>query len=190
MEQKILNFFFELRQLREQPRSGWQILGIPNAESVAEHSARTAQIAYVLALLESHSNPEHVATMALFHDIAECRVGDLHKIAQRYVNADEHAAVVGMTENLGKPGERVRTLWEEMEARASDAAKIAKDADCLEVALAGREYHEQGFGAALDWYENAGRILTTGSAKRLWEELRDADPNDWWKGLKVSHKIM
>lgn len=180
----MLNFFFELRQLREQPRSGWQILGISNAESVAEHSARTAQIAYILAILEEHPNPEHVATMALFHDIGECRIGDLHKIAQRYVNADEHAAVVGMTEKIGKPGECVLSLWEEMEARTSDAAKIAKDADCLEVALTGREYHEQGFAAAIDWYENAGRILATDSAQRLWKELRTADPNDWWKGLK------
>lgn len=184
MEQKILNFFFELRQLREQPRSGWQILGIPNAESVAEHSARTAQIAYVLAILESHPNPEHVATMALFHDIGECRIGDLHKIAQRYVNADEHAAVVGMTEKLGVSGEHVLALWEEMEAKDTDASKIAKDADCLEVSLTGKEYMAQGFDAAGDWYENAGRRLTTDSAKRLWEALRDADPNDWWRGLK------
>lgn len=185
----LLNFFFELRQLREQPRSGWQILGIPNAESVAEHSARTAQIAYVLAILESHPNPEHVATMALFHDIAECRVGDLHKIAQRYVKADEHSAMMGMTEKLGKPGECVRALWEEMEAKGTPAAKIAKDADCLEVALSGKEYMAQGFKEAIDWYENAGRILTTESAKHLWEDLGDADPNDWWKGLKVHHKM-
>jgi putative hydrolase of HD superfamily len=180
----LLNFFFELRQLREQPRSGWQILGVPNAESVAEHSARTAQIAYVLAILESHPNPEHVAVMALFHDIAECRVGDLHKIAQRYVKVDEHSAVIGMTEKLGKSGNKLLALWEEMEARSTDAAKIAKDADCLEVSLTGKEYMAQGFDAASDWYENSGKILVTKSAKHLWQELRTADPNDWWKGLK------
>ena len=180
----ILNFFFELRQLREAPRSGWQIIGVPDAESVAEHSARTAQIAYVLALLEGHLHPEHVATMALFHDVAECRTGDLHKIAQRYVGVDERAVVEGMTEHLGKVGESIRELWYEAEERVSPASLIAKDADLLDVALSAREYMSQGFKEAEDWYVNAGNMLKTENAKRLWVSLGTADPNAWWRGLK------
>lgn len=180
----ILNFFFELRQLRDAPRSGWQIIGVPNAESVAEHSARTAQIAYTLAILEEHPHPEHVATMALFHDIAECRTGDLHKIAQRYVDADERSVVEGMTEPIGKAGEAIRELWYEAEERTSSASLIAKDADLLDVAVSAREYMSSGFPAAEDWYVNAGTLLQTEHGKRLWVELGKADPNAWWRGLK------
>lgn len=180
----ILNFFFELRQLRNAPRSGWQIIGVPQAESVAEHSARTAQIAYVLALLEKHPHPEHVATMALFHDIAECRTGDLHKIAQRYVDSDERSVVEGMTESLDVVGASIRELWYEAEERTSTASLIAKDADLLDVAVSGREYVFSGFAAADDWYKNAGTMLTTDHGKRLWALLGEADPNAWWKGLK------
>lgn len=184
MLNNILNFFFELRQLRESPRSGWQIIGVPNAESVAEHSARTAQIAYVLALLEEHPDPEHIATMALFHDIAECRTGDLHKIAQRYVDADEQVVVEGMTESLNVVGDSIRKLWHEAEERGSPAAIIAKDADLLDVAVSAREYMAAGFKEAEDWYKNAGTALKTEQGKRLWTELGFADPNAWWKGLK------
>ena len=180
----ILNFFFELRQLREAPRSGWQIIGVPDPESVAEHSARVAQIAYVLAHLEAHSHPEHVAVIALFHDLAECRVSDLHKIAQRYVEVDERRALLDMTKELGEFGGSIRELWEEYDARETTASFIAKDADLLEVALTAREYMSLGFTGAEDWYKNAGRGITTEHGKRLWTELRDADPNHWWKGLK------
>lgn len=184
MVKNILNFFFELRQLREAPRSGWQIIGVPDAESVAEHSARAAQIAYVLALLEAHPSPEYVATMTLFHDMAECRTGDLHKIAQRYVDVDERSVVEGMTESLSSVGESVRALWFEAEERNSPAALIAKDADLLDVAVSAREYMASGFKEAEDWYNNAGNMLQTEQGKRLWKELREADPNAWWKGLK------
>ena len=74
----------------------------------AETQGRTlaAQIGYVLAQMEGHPEPEKIATMLIFHDIAECRVGDIHRVAHRYVGADEEQAVEDQTRPLGEAGKR------------------------------------------------------------------------------------
>ena len=85
-EAEISNFIFEMRQLREVKRSGWQLLGIPNKESVAEHSLRAAQIGFFLAHMEGGVDPLRVATMLVFHDIGEARIGDVHQVANPYIS--------------------------------------------------------------------------------------------------------
>lgn len=179
-----LRFFFELGQLRENPRSGWSIIGIAEKESVAAHTARTALIAYVLAHLEGASSPEHVGMMALVHDVTECRSGDLHKIAQRYVSIDEDAIARDQFLPLGTAGEAMQDLWTEYHQRETQESRIVKDADLLEVALTAKEYVARGYADADDWYRNAGKGLTTEAAKALWRTLGTEPPASWWRGLK------
>ncbi|MDG6219294.1 MAG: HD domain-containing protein, partial [Candidatus Thermoplasmatota archaeon] len=81
----ISTFFYELGMLRRVQREGWKLLGVIQPESVAEHSLRAAQIAYVLAILEHHPSPETVCSILVFHDIGECRIGDIQKVANRYI---------------------------------------------------------------------------------------------------------
>jgi putative hydrolase of HD superfamily len=182
---KYISFFFELGQLKYVPRSGWHLLGIRQPESVAEHSARTAQIAYVLAKLEKYENPAEVAVMALFHDMAEARVNDKHKVAARYIQVDEERAVKEQIEDLLEVKEDILRFWKETEERSTVAGNIAKDADSLEVAITAKEYMEQGYSMAENWIERSGKRLVTESAKKLHEVLKKTNPNDWWNGLKV-----
>jgi len=49
----IVDFIFELAQLKKIKRSGWLAANIDNPESVAEHSQRAAIVAYILAKLEN-----------------------------------------------------------------------------------------------------------------------------------------
>ena len=42
--------------------------------------------------------------MLIFHDIGECRIGDIHRVANRYINSDEERAVKEQTEKLDKIG--------------------------------------------------------------------------------------
>ena len=88
MEKDLVKFLYELGQLKRVKRSGWWIAGIENPESVAEHSFRTAVIAFILAQLEG-VDPEKATVMALFHDMSEARTNDLHRIARRYVGWEE-----------------------------------------------------------------------------------------------------
>ncbi|MEW6294951.1 MAG: HD domain-containing protein [Candidatus Diapherotrites archaeon] len=83
---KLLNFFYELGQLKRVARSGWWLAGVKNPESVAEHAWRTAAVSYVLGLMEK-ADAQKCALISLFHEMPECRVNDSHKLMQRYVDA-------------------------------------------------------------------------------------------------------
>lgn len=180
----ILNFAFELGQLRRVKHEGWRSVGVDQPESVAEHSFRAAQIAFMLAHLERYENPYEVAVMALFHDIAEARTGDFHRIAKRYVSVNELKAVEQQCAPLGSIGTEVLRLWTEVENRSTVAGKIAKDADELEQAVAAKEYIELGHADASNWIDNVEAVLETESAKLLLNELRSVSSRDWWQQLE------
>lgn len=182
--ERSVKFFFELGQLRENPRSGWGIIGVSEKESVAAHTARAAIIAYVIALSEGVSEPERIAMMALLHDVTECRSGDLHKVAQRYVAIDEEAIARDQFGPLGAIGKTMHALWSEYHDRGTPASRIVKDADLLEVALTAKEYQARGYIDADDWYRNAEKGLSTETAKALWRTLGVSSPSSWWRGLK------
>jgi len=185
METKnLIKFFFELGQQRRVSHEGWKLLGIRHPDNVAEHSLRAAQIGYALAVMEGYDKPEEVCAMLVFHDMAECRVGDLHKVAARYVEADEVRAAEEQTRELGEFGEKILGLWRQVEDKSTPAGRIAKDADYLETAVTGKEYLEQGHVYAQDWIGNVANALKTESAKKLVAELQQTDSNAWWQGLK------
>lgn len=112
---KITNFIFEMAQLRRIKHEGWRVIGIEHPESVADHSLRAAQISFILAKLEKYENPHEVCSMLVFHDIGECRIGDLHKIAIRYAQADEERAVREQTQPLEETGKEILRLWCEVD---------------------------------------------------------------------------
>lgn len=185
MDEKIvLNFFFELAQLRRIKHEGLRLAGVENPDSVAEHSLRSAQIGYVLACLEKYGNSLEVAGLLIFHDIGECRIGDLHKVAHRYVQADEGRAVEEQLAPLGEVGQAIHALWKQTEHRNTQAGIIAKDADWLEMALTAKEYVERGYVAAEDWIKNVTAAVQTESAKKLLAHVSEVSSTDWWCGLK------
>ncbi|MBT4917677.1 HD domain-containing protein [Candidatus Peregrinibacteria bacterium] len=183
-KKNLTNFFFELGQLKRIKHEGWRIIGVEAPESVAEHSLRAAQIGYLLAEMEGYKKPEEVVTMIAFHDIGECRIGDLHKVASRYVEADEEKAVKEQTKPLKKTGEKILDMWKKVEKQSTKAGQIAKDADYLEQAVTAREYMEIGHKKASDWIKNISKRLKTKSAKQLLTEIKKTNPNTWWQGLK------
>ena len=122
--------------------------------------------------------------MLIFHDIGECRIGDIHRVANRYINSDEERAVKEQTEKLDKIGNEIFELWKHMENRDTNSGIIAKDADMLEQAITAKEYIEQGYKYAQDWINNISKGLKTESGKRLLEELKNSDSNRLWQGLK------
>ncbi len=181
---EIVKFFYEMGQLSRVKREGWRLLGIESPESIAEHSLRAAQIGWVLAKLENHPDPNEVATILIFHDIGECRIGDLHKLASRYGTLAEKLAVEEQVSRLGPAGVDILTLWNQIEERSTPAGIIAKDADLLELAVRAREYIERGFVDAKEWFDTAARLLTTESARALIMELPSVSSTEWWHGLK------
>jgi len=171
-------------QLSRVKREGWRLLGIETPESVADHTLRAAQIGWVLAHLEGYSNPHEVAAIVLFHDIGETRVGDIHKLANRYITVDEAQAVKEQASRLGDIANHVLKLWDQVESRSTVAGTIAKDADLVELAVRAREYMGQGYADAIEWFQAAQQRVQTSSAKKLLEALPSVSPTAWWHGLK------
>jgi putative hydrolase of HD superfamily len=180
----VLSFFFEMGQLSRVKREGWRLLGIESPESIADHSLRAAQIGWILAKMEGYENPHEVAAILIFHDIGEARVGDIHKLANRYITVDEAAAVREQTSRLGEAGREVLELWDSIESRSTRAGILAKDADLLELAVRACEYMQQGFADAQEWFDAARTRVQSNTAKQLIAELATVSPTAWWHGLK------
>jgi len=180
----ILNFIFELGQLRHIKNAGHRLIGVNQPYSVAEHNLRAAQIAFILAKMENYKNSYEVCTMTVFHDVEETRTGDVNKVMNRYITGDKLGAVHDQTENLDSIGKDIVHLWQQHEERTTTAGIISKDADLLEQAVMAKELVEKGYAYAQDWIKNIGMKLQTSSAKKLWEALQKSDSNAWWQGLK------
>jgi len=178
----LCRFIFELGHMRRIKHEGWRLALVEAPDSVAEHSLRAAQIAYVLACLEDYPDPSKAATALVFHDMQEARTNDSHKLASRYVTIDKERAARDQIGSLGKIGESIFALWQEVEAEATPLGHILRDADRLECAFTAKEMIETGHAAAQDWIDNIK--LYTGSAKLLLSSLRETTSTDWWKGLK------
>jgi putative hydrolase of HD superfamily len=184
---KVVDFIFELNQLKRQRHSGFQLAGIKNPDTVAEHVLRAAQIGYILAVMEKNANPEKVASILIIHDNGEARIGDQNKVSARYFS-NKDAEKDALFDQLKNLGEEIEKKWQayftEYEERTTPEGIIAKDADWLEQAFQAKEYVDTGFESAQDWINNIEKALETKSAKKLLAEMKETKFTDWWKDLK------
>jgi putative hydrolases of HD superfamily len=183
---KIVNFIFELGQLKKQARTGWWLAGVKDPSSVAEHALRAAQIGYILAMTEG-VNPESVASILIMHDNVEARTGDQNKVTARYIDASksEQQALNEQSENLGEEiSEKLKQYFNEFEKRNTKEGIIARDADWLEAAFQAKEYVDLGYSSAQNWIDNVEKAIETESAKKLLAAMKETKFTDWWKDLK------
>ncbi len=181
---KLINFFYETLMLNRTKRSGDNLVG-NLGESVAEHSWRTTIIGFFLAKLEK-VDENKVIKMLLFHDLAGARIGELNKVASRYIDAKKAEMLAFKDQLLCVPEEissELLKLQEEMRERTSKESIVAKDADYVETALTAKEAVEKGIDMK-DWIANDFLLVKTKSAKELLQQLEKTSSNEWWKNLK------
>ncbi len=187
MGNDLAKFLYELGQLKRVKRSGWWIAGVKDPESVAEHSFRAAVIAHLLADLEG-ADREKAVSMSLFHDTAEARTNDAHRIVRRYVDWEnvDRKAVEDQSKRLPDTlAKQFTSLFTEFEEALSLEAQVARDADLLECLVQAREYQALGYDDVVDWILNARAALKTESAKKMAQECLETEPKEWWQGLKA-----
>lgn len=181
----LVNFLFELGMLKKIAHSGTKFAGVRHPDTLGEHTCRAAQIGYILALLEN-ANPEKVSTMCLIHDLAEIRIGDAHRIAQRYLNIPpaEQKAFNEQIKNLPQPiSKHFKSLWKEFNDQKTPEARIARDSDLIETILQAKEYLDTGHRAAQRWLKNGSKYLKTATAKKLFKQITKTQFTDWWDDL-------
>lgn len=174
----IINFFFELGMLKKTPRSGFQFLG-SGRESVADHSFRVTLIGYTLARLTKIADPYKVVCLCLFHDVPEARTGDMNYVNKQYVTVDENGAIADVAGTLPF-GADFKALLEEYRVGETEAAKLAHDADQLDLILELKEQNDLGNAYAAQWIHFALKRLRTPIGKELAAEIMRTDSAAWW----------
>jgi len=164
--------------LKRTPRSGFQFLGT-GAESVAEHIFRTSYIGYALGKLTKTVNIDRLIKMCLFHDLPEARTGDLNYVNKKYVDAHEKKAVEDLALTLPFGNEIQELILEFIEGKTEEA-KLARDADQLEMILALKEYKDVGNSYADEWLEFSLKRLQTDTARELAKVILETDSSLWW----------
>lgn len=174
----IANFLFEAGMLKRTPRTGFQFLG-SGAESVAEHIFRATYIGYALSKLTQEANIDRVIQMCLFHDLPEARTGDLNYVNKKYVKADEEKAVEDLSRTIPF-GAELKDLIREFNEGTTVEAKLARDADQLEMILALKEYKDIGNKYAEEWLGFSLKRIQTQAAKELAKTILETDSSLWW----------
>jgi putative hydrolase of HD superfamily len=168
----LVELLLEATALKWTARTGWRMRGVPDAESVAEHSYGVALVSLALAdVLRAEGDAgaaldlARLLPMALLHDLAEVRLTDLPASALRLVGSDvkSQAEISALRPLLGPlpSRERLLELWHEFEDSASPEGRLVRDADKLEMMLQCLRYEQAGsrglgeFWTAMDrhtWY--------------------------------------
>jgi putative hydrolase of HD superfamily len=139
----VLDTLIELQRLKRLDRTGWTLRGQPNGtESVAAHSFGVAVTAMILAdEIQARGltvSVERVVRMALLHDWAETRVGDMPRTATNYFGTEtrrsaETKAFSDMISEVGGGKAAYTSLHEEYEQRSSVEARLVKAADVIDL---------------------------------------------------------
>ncbi len=154
---EIIDAVTALDPMSELPRTGWLLAGIRPCESIADHSYAVAVVAMLLTdVLRGRGTDvdgERVLRMALLHDAAEAKTGDLpmpqktEAIEREFHRLEE--AIVGSI----LPAE-LRDLWKEAEARDSLEARIVGAADKIQMMVKVLTYERQRRGHLARFWAN------------------------------------
>ncbi len=154
--EKISHDYLTLKKIR---RTGWQLRGIRDAESLADHSFGVVLMTLLLAEhMESFAiDRDKAVAIAIVHELGEARVGDIPFTALTYFPAKsetEIRAVDDILEPLGKTKTEFSSLFREFEEKASTEARFVRAIDKLEMLITAFEYEKAGFTGLSEFWEN------------------------------------
>lgn len=174
----LLELLFELQALDRVPRSGYSLRGVAEPESVSEHSFHTAFLAWALAREEPALDRLKVVELALVHDLAEVRTGDLPRTAAGYLPAGAKArAELAAAQDLLAPlGARVAGLFAEYQAGETPEARFVAICDKLQLLVKASVYRRWGAKGMNEFFDNLEGLEDGGFAviRRLIVDLLDA----------------
>ena len=141
----ISNFFFQIANLKNIPRTGWKTkLHISNPESVADHSYMMTVMAMIMSDIKN-LNTEKIIKMSLLHDWAESKIGDL---MPDEITSDKKAMLEenAMSEILSILPDSVKddysTIWNDYQGKISSESRFVHQIDKLEMALQAKIYEK------------------------------------------------
>jgi 5'-deoxynucleotidase YfbR-like HD superfamily hydrolase len=170
----FLTLFHNAGKLKAIKRAGWERAGIPNPESVADHSFRLTFMTMFLGP-QFHCDSEKLLKMAILHDMAEYIVGDITPhdgMTKEEKNKKEKDGINELFKGIPNV-ESFLHLWLEYEEQEGDEAKIARDLDRLEMAMTAMEYQDEFPDLNLEEFvDSAEKDIENQKIKELLETLK------------------
>ncbi|MFL6230687.1 MAG: HD family hydrolase [Pyrinomonadaceae bacterium] len=162
----MLSFLTDLQRLKRLDRTGWVLRGLaPGAESVAAHTFGVGVVAMLLAdevrARGVEVDVERVLRLALLHDVAEARTGDMPRTMAKYYEAGarqkaERAAFDEVLDGLDVSLKEVYSrLHADYEARASMEARLVKAADIIDLLAQALAFERAGARGLDEFWEGA-----------------------------------
>lgn len=164
VNQSLLDLLLELQTLDRVPRSGYFLRGITDPESVSEHTFHLLFLAWSLAQELPDLDRLRVLELALVHDLAEVRTGDLPRTAAAYFPPGAKAAAeqTAAREILAPLGDRATELLAEYQKRETSEARFVSTCDKLQLLIKVAVYERWGadnlgeFGSLLEHFPDGG----------------------------------
>lgn len=173
------NYFNEVGMLNRTPRTGFQFLGA-GEQSVAEHIHRMLHIAFVLARMAEEKVDElHLFHLVMFHDLPEARTSDHNYVNRKYVTEDLSKLLEDGARQWPYGGE-IASCIREFESAETPEARLAKDADQLELLVALKEQRDLGNPHVDEWITPLLARLRTAAGKQLAQEILATPWDEWW----------
>lgn len=172
----LLDLLLELQNLDRVARSGWALRGVAEAESVTEHSWHVLFLVWALGPRIAGLDVGRAVEIAVVHDLAEVRLGDLPRTASHYLpeGAKRDAERAAIADLLAPLPERARQLYSEYEAGETPEARLVKACDKLQLMIKATAYEHWGSGGLGEFWDNPENFPDDGFAPvaELFAELR------------------
>jgi len=172
----LLDLLSELQALDRVPRAGYSLRGIAEPESVSEHSFHTVFLVWALAAEEPGIDGLRAVELALVHDLAEVRTGDLPRTAARYLPAGAKAAgeIAAARDLLAPLGDRATDLFAEYQAGKTPEARFVATCDKLQLLIKASVYETWGARNMGEFWVNLEGFADGGfeSITKVLEELK------------------
>jgi putative hydrolase of HD superfamily len=141
----------------------------------------TAVIAFAMAGMETDVDREKLVALALVHDFAEARTGDLNYVQKQYVTALEDKAMADLTQGLVF-GHTLMALMQEFNQGETLEARLANDADQLSFILELKKLCDTGAKSPDEWLPFVLSRLKTRTGKDLAQAIVSSQWDHWWRG--------
>lgn len=174
---EFIKFAKTINKSKKIKRTGFVREGVKNPESIADHCFLVVVMTLVLGPYLG-VDQEKLLKMAVIHDLAEAKVGDL--VAERGKIRDENFKAEkerkeekAIKEMLGTFSDEYLKLFHEMHEKKTREAQIFKQLDRLEMAMQSTEYEKEQNLDLTEFYENAQMHITDPLLKDILEHLRE-----------------
>ncbi|RLM32835.1 HD domain-containing protein [Haloarcula sp. Atlit-120R] len=186
-----VEFLCQVLDLNDVTRTGWERRGIEKPQRVAGHVWGVSLLTMLFAPEAEGVDPEKARQMAIIHDIAEAKTGDIAvgEVHQEVSISEkverEEQAIDDLVEIAGEqiPAvEHIPSLWREFEEGETSEANFVRDMDIIEMCLMALKYERQrryneevasdGTYERLDgFFATANNEITTKLGRGLLDEI-------------------